>query len=85
MLGRMASVFTMIMNREIPGRFVYEDDAVVAFRGSISAEHGLGQLRRDESARYKSPVEMALMQAIKRALDPAGVMNPGKFLPSARE
>ncbi len=60
-------------------------DAVVAFRGSISAEHGLGQLRRDESARYKSPVEMALMQAIKRALDPAGVMNPGKFLPCARE
>ena len=55
-------------------------DAVVAHGGSISAEHGLGVLRRDESARYKSPVEMAVMQAIKRALDPHGLMNPGKLL-----
>ncbi len=58
-------------------------DAVVAFRGSISAEHGLGQLRRDESARYKSAVEMKLMRAIKQALDPLGIMNPGKVLPPA--
>ena len=43
-------------------------DAVVAFNGSISAEHGLGQLRRDESARYKSDVEMALMRNVKQAL-----------------
>ncbi len=56
-------------------------DAVVAFNGSISAEHGLGQLRRDESARYKSDVEMALMRQVKQALDPLGIMNPGKFLP----
>ncbi len=56
-------------------------DAVVAFNGSISAEHGLGQLRRDESARYKSDVEMALMRQVKRALDPLGIMNPGKVLP----
>jgi FAD/FMN-containing dehydrogenase len=55
-------------------------DAVTAFRGSISAEHGLGQLRRDEAARYKSPVELRLMRAIKEALDPAGLMNPGKVL-----
>jgi FAD/FMN-containing dehydrogenase len=57
-------------------------DAVVAFGGSISAEHGLGQLRRDEAARYKSPVEMALMRRIKDALDPQGIMNPGKVLAS---
>ena len=57
-------------------------DAVVAFDGSISAEHGLGQLRRDEAARYKSPVEMALMRQVKQALDPLGIMNPGKVLPS---
>ncbi|RIK96611.1 MAG: hydroxyacid dehydrogenase [Burkholderiales bacterium] len=56
-------------------------DAVVAFHGSISAEHGLGQLRRDESARYKSDVEMALMRQVKQALDPLGIMNPGKVLP----
>jgi FAD/FMN-containing dehydrogenase len=58
-------------------------DAVVASGGSISAEHGLGQLRRDESARYKSAVEMRLMRAIKAALDPQGIMNPGKVLPEA--
>jgi FAD/FMN-containing dehydrogenase len=49
--------------------------------GSISAEHGLGVLRRDESAALKSPVELALMRAVKQALDPAGLMNPGKVLP----
>ncbi|NLD68829.1 MAG: hydroxyacid dehydrogenase, partial [Limnobacter sp.] len=57
-------------------------DAVAAFDGSISAEHGLGQLRRDEAARYKSPVEMALMRRLKTAFDPLGIMNPGKFLSS---
>ncbi len=56
-------------------------DAVHRFGGSISAEHGLGVLRRDESARFKSPVELAMMQAVKHALDPKGLMNPGKFLP----
>jgi FAD/FMN-containing dehydrogenase len=54
---------------------------VHAFGGSISAEHGLGQLRRDESARYKSSVEMALMRRVKQAFDPLGIMNPGKLLP----
>ncbi len=58
-------------------------DAVVAAGGSISAEHGLGQLRRDEAARYKSPVEMALMRRIKDAFDPLGIMNPGKVLARA--
>lgn len=55
--------------------------AVNAFEGSISAEHGLGVLRRDESARYKSAAELALMRAIKQALDPHNLMNPGKVLP----
>ncbi|MFK7965866.1 MAG: FAD-binding oxidoreductase [Burkholderiaceae bacterium] len=57
-------------------------DQVVAHEGSISAEHGLGQLRRDESARYKSAVELELMQTIRQALDPLGLMNPGKLLAS---
>jgi len=56
-------------------------DAVHARGGSISAEHGLGLLRRDESARYKSPVELDLMRRIKAALDPRGLLNPGKLLP----
>jgi len=55
-------------------------DAVAAQGGSISAEHGLGVLRRDESARYKSAVELKLMAAIKLALDPHHLMNPGKVL-----
>lgn len=55
-------------------------DLVHELGGSISAEHGLGQLKREEIRRYKSPVEMAAMQAIKNALDPAGLMNPGKVL-----
>ncbi|MDE2440808.1 MAG: FAD-binding oxidoreductase [Betaproteobacteria bacterium] len=55
-------------------------DAVHALNGSISAEHGLGQLKREEILRYKSPVEMALMRSIKQALDPRGLMNPGKVL-----
>ena len=55
-------------------------DLVNALGGSISAEHGLGQLKREEIRRYKSPVEMALMASIKAALDPRGLMNPGKVL-----
>jgi FAD/FMN-containing dehydrogenase len=55
-------------------------DTVQALNGSISAEHGLGQLKREEILRYKSPQEMALMRAIKQALDPRGLMNPGKLL-----
>ena len=56
-------------------------DLVAELGGSISAEHGLGQLKRDEITRYKSPVEIDLMRSIKRALDPLGLMNPGKLLP----
>ena len=55
-------------------------DRVVAMGGSISAEHGLGQLRRDEVKRYKQPLEMDLMRRIKMALDPQGIFNPGKVL-----
>ncbi len=55
-------------------------DRVHAAGGSISAEHGIGQLKRDVLPRYKDPVEMALMHRIKAALDPQGIMNPGKVL-----
>ena len=55
-------------------------DSVARFGGSISAEHGLGQAKREEILRYKSPLEMDLMRRIKRTLDPLGIMNPGKVL-----
>ena len=55
-------------------------DTVHALNGSISAEHGIGQLKRDELLRYKDPVEIALMRRIKQAIDPDGLMNPGKIL-----
>jgi FAD/FMN-containing dehydrogenase len=59
-------------------RVVY--DAVQAHQGSISAEHGVGQLKREELVERKSPVAMALMRSIKQALDPQGVMNPGRVV-----
>lgn len=55
-------------------------DSVARFGGSISAEHGLGQLKREEIKRYKSPLELELMRKVKAALDPLGIMNPGKLL-----
>jgi FAD/FMN-containing dehydrogenase len=55
-------------------------DSVASFGGSISAEHGIGALKRDELPRYKAQVELDLMRAIKAALDPLGIMNPGKIL-----
>ena len=55
-------------------------DSVDRHGGSISAEHGLGTLKRDEIRRYKSGTEMDMMMAIKRALDPLNLMNPGKVL-----
>ena len=59
-------------------RIVY--DVVTALGGSISAEHGLGVLKREEIKRYKGALELDLMRRVKRALDPAGLMNPGKVL-----
>ena len=53
------------------------------YRGSISAEHGIGRLKRDELARFKGAVDLDVMRSIKRALDPNGILNPGKVLPAA--
>jgi FAD/FMN-containing dehydrogenase len=50
------------------------------FSGSISAEHGIGRLKVAELERYTSPVELELMRAVKRTLDPNGILNPGKVL-----
>lgn len=55
-------------------------DSVHGFGGSISAEHGIGALKREEILRYKSEIEMNLMRTIKHALDPLNIMNPGKVI-----
>lgn len=60
-------------------RFV--DDLVTAAGGSISAEHGIGQLKRAELARLASPSRIHVLRSIKQALDPLGIMNPGKLVP----
>jgi FAD/FMN-containing dehydrogenase len=67
-----------IDNADHANRIVH--DLVARHGGSFSAEHGVGQLKRGDLVRYKSPVELKLMRAVKAALDPAGIMNPGKVL-----
>ncbi len=59
-------------------RLVY--DAVTQRQGTISAEHGIGQLKRQELAQYANPVALSVMKKIKAALDPQGIMNPGRVL-----
>ena len=56
------------------------DDAVMAAGGSIAAEHGIGTVKRAELARLGDPAKLAAMRAIKAALDPFGIMNPGKII-----
>jgi len=68
--------------KEISG-FVH--DCVTQWGGSISAEHGIGQLKRDELGRLGDPVQLAMMRAVKQALDPHGLLNPGKLVPLAPE
>ncbi|MDO9272243.1 MAG: FAD-binding oxidoreductase [Rugosibacter sp.] len=67
-----------IAQTPVINRIVY--DLVCELGGSISAEHGLGQLKRNEVLQYKSMTEMNLMRSVKAALDPQGLMNPGKLL-----
>ncbi|ANI78835.1 FAD-binding oxidoreductase [Sphingobium sp. EP60837] len=60
-------------------------DAVVAAGGSISAEHGIGEMKRAELGRLASPARLHALRAIKAALDPQGLMNPGKLIPRPDE
>jgi FAD/FMN-containing dehydrogenase len=62
-------------------RFVH--DLVTRWGGSISAEHGIGQLKRDELGRLGDPVALDVMRRVKAALDPQGLLNPGKLVPLA--
>ena len=67
-----------LRHTEAAAHIVY--DRVDAVGGSISAEHGIGQLKRDELPRYRAAIELELMRRIKSAFDPAGILNPGKVL-----
>ena len=55
-------------------------DIVASYDGSFSAEHGIGRSKVEEMRRYKSPLELDMMAAIKRSLDPGNIMNPGRIL-----
>lgn len=68
---------------EVEGKSIsaFVHDLVTRWGGSISAEHGIGQLKRDELARLGDPVQLTIMRRIKRALDPHGLLNPGKLVP----
>jgi len=69
---------SLLARRDEVNAVVFE--AVAALGGSISAEHGLGQLKREAIRHHKDPIELELMRALKRTLDPHGLMNPGKVL-----
>jgi FAD/FMN-containing dehydrogenase len=75
--GVVADEF-LAAHEEAVNALVYE--AVIAHGGSFSAEHGIGALKRDELAQHKSAVALQMMHALKRALDPQGLLNPGKVL-----
>jgi FAD/FMN-containing dehydrogenase len=83
--------FNITLPKDMPGAVVAAreppvrravHDMVARFGGSFSAEHGIGQLKTEELQRYGSAVELAMMRSIKQALDPRGIMNPGKLLPA---
>ena len=75
--GHVAADWESGLGNEITGA-VY--DMVTAWGGSISAEHGIGQIKLGELARLADPVSLALMRKVKAALDPQGILNPGKLV-----
>ncbi len=75
--GDAAPAF-LARHEDVVNRLVY--DQVHAHGGSISAEHGVGELKAATLPKYKSPVALGLMQAVKRALDPQGILNPGRVV-----
>jgi FAD/FMN-containing dehydrogenase len=79
-VARPAAVDDAALHAMQPGLSTLVHDAVHARGGSISAEQGIGRIRTADLLRYKPPVELRLMQAIKQAIDPRGLLNPGVLL-----
>ena len=77
-MGDEESTQAFMKNIKAVNEIVYK--VVDRLGGSISAEHGVGQLKRESIKPRKSAVELELMQRVKDALDPQGIMNPGKVL-----
>jgi len=77
--GAVAGVWEESAGKAISARV---HDLVSEWGGSISAEHGIGQMKVDELARLGDPVRLGMMRAVKQALDPKGLLNPGKLLKS---
>ena len=75
--GMDAAAFLMAHEEQV-NTLVF--DSVAQFKGSISAEHGVGSLKVDKLEKYKSPVALGLMRAVKLALDPQNLMNPGRVI-----
>jgi FAD/FMN-containing dehydrogenase len=73
------------LEEEAPALTAFVHDLVVAAGGSISAEHGIGQMRLTELGRLGDPARLSAMRAIKQAMDPKGIMNPGKLVPPEGE
>ncbi len=61
---------------------IFVHDRVTRWGGSISAEHGIGQMKREELGRLGDPVALSMMRSVKQALDPQGLLNPGKLIPA---
>ena len=81
-LSQPASVAPAAFTAETEALNEVVHDIAVSYAGSISAEHGIGRLKRDELTRYKPAPALDLMRRIKHALDPDSIMNPGKVIPS---
>ena len=79
-VGAAAGAAPDRIEREGPAILRFVDDLVTAAGGSISAEHGIGQMKRAELERLANPGDLAAMRSIKHALDPQGLMNPGKLV-----
>ena len=63
--------------------YTKEDQRLLTVSGALSAEHGIGQIKAAEFGRISDPARLAMVRAIKQAIDPLGIMNPGKVLPLA--
>ena len=78
---RLAVVIQIFPDESVRLGEAIVNEVVLKHGGSISAEHGIGRLKRDAMRKIKSPVELQMMRDLKRLFDPLNILNPGKVLP----